>query len=239
VNSTVEKGKASQLKSRFESLADENKQATQMAPPPRKVGSLPKVVARFEPEAQPVQPPPTANAPTSSAPTSSIPTSSIPTSSIPTSSVPEKKCDPVLAVEPNVVSQPGTSDEALRGDNTQPSAYQRLSLAESVEELEENGHQEEWSDQPDEWNDQVDHLAIPTAAYARQDSNNLETVAEEDGTNLVAIALYDYQAGADDELSFDPDDIITNIEMIDEGWWRGECKGMLGLFPANYVQLQQ
>ena len=72
-----------------------------MAPPPRKVGSLPKVVARFEPEAQPVQPPPTANAPTSSAPTSSIPTSSIPTSS-----VPEKKCDPVLAVEPNVVSQP-------------------------------------------------------------------------------------------------------------------------------------
>ena len=77
-----------------------------MAPPPRKVGSLPKVVARFEPEAQPVQPPPTANAPTSSAPTSSIPTSSIPTSSIPTSSVPEKKCDPVLAVEPNVVSQP-------------------------------------------------------------------------------------------------------------------------------------
>jgi len=83
-----------------------------------------------------------------------------------------------------------------------------------VEELEENGHQEEWSDQPDEWNDQVDHLAIPTAAYARQDSNNLETVAEEDGTNLVAIALYDYQAGADDELSFDPDDIITNIEMV-------------------------
>ncbi|XP_025016718.1 src substrate cortactin isoform X2 [Tetranychus urticae] len=55
--------------------------------------------------------------------------------------------------------------------------------------------------------------------------------------NLKAIALYDYQAADYDEISFDPDDIITNIEMIDDGWWRGECKGSMGLFPANYVQL--
>lgn len=43
----------------------------------------------------------------------------------------------------------------------------------------------------------------------------------------------------DDEISFDPDDIITNIEMIDDGWWRGLCKGRYGLFPANYVELRQ
>lgn len=42
----------------------------------------------------------------------------------------------------------------------------------------------------------------------------------------------------DDEISFDPDDIITNIEMIDDGWWRGLCKGRYGLFPANYVELR-
>lgn len=40
-----------------------------------------------------------------------------------------------------------------------------------------------------------------------------------------------------DELSFDPDDIITDIEMVDEGWWRGQCHGHFGLFPANYVKL--
>ncbi|KPJ11788.1 Src substrate cortactin [Papilio machaon] len=59
---------------------------------------------------------------------------------------------------------------------------------------------------------------------------------EEDG--YTARALYDYQAGAPDEISFDPDDLITNIVMIDEGWWQGLCKGAYGLFPANYVQLQ-
>ena len=26
---------------------------------------------------------------------------------------------------------------------------------------------------------------------------------------------------------------------IDEGWWRGDCHGRTGLFPANYVELQQ
>lgn len=64
-----------------------------------------------------------------------------------------------------------------------------------------------------------------------------ETYEPED-TGYTAVALYDYQASATDEISFDPDDVITNIEMIDEGWWRGYCKGQYGLFPANYVILQ-
>uniref|UniRef100_A0A672ZI47 Src substrate cortactin-like n=1 Tax=Sphaeramia orbicularis TaxID=375764 RepID=A0A672ZI47_9TELE len=42
---------------------------------------------------------------------------------------------------------------------------------------------------------------------------------------------------ADDEISFYPDDIITNVEMIDEGWWKGQCHGNVGLFPAAYVEL--
>lgn len=61
----------------------------------------------------------------------------------------------------------------------------------------------------------------------------------ESDLGITAIALYDYQAAGDDEISFDPDDVITNIEMIDDGWWRGVCKGRYGLFPANYVELRQ
>uniref|UniRef100_A0A8C9ZJS1 Hematopoietic cell-specific Lyn substrate 1 n=1 Tax=Sander lucioperca TaxID=283035 RepID=A0A8C9ZJS1_SANLU len=54
-----------------------------------------------------------------------------------------------------------------------------------------------------------------------------------------AVAIYDYEGEADDEISFNPDDVITNIEMIDEGWWKGQCHGRVGLFPASYVQLMQ
>ena len=42
----------------------------------------------------------------------------------------------------------------------------------------------------------------------------------------------------DTEITFDPEDIITNIEQIDEGWWMGTApNGHHGMFPANYVEL--
>ncbi|KAM3924175.1 drebrin-like protein [Leptodactylus fuscus] len=64
-----------------------------------------------------------------------------------------------------------------------------------------------------------------------------ETGMDED-RGLCARALYDYQAADDTEISFDPDQIITHIEMIDEGWWRGYGPdGHYGMFPANYVEL--
>uniref|UniRef100_A0AAR2KY25 SH3 domain-containing protein n=1 Tax=Pygocentrus nattereri TaxID=42514 RepID=A0AAR2KY25_PYGNA len=44
---------------------------------------------------------------------------------------------------------------------------------------------------------------------------------------------------SDDEISFMPDDVITNIEMVDEGWWKGTCHGHTGLFPASFVKLMQ
>lgn len=54
-----------------------------------------------------------------------------------------------------------------------------------------------------------------------------------------ARALYDYQAADDTEISFDPGDVITNIEKVDEGWWQGLAPDGItyGLFPANYVEL--
>lgn len=65
-------------------------------------------------------------------------------------------------------------------------------------------------------------------------------VAEQDtGPQASQRLLACSPAAGDDEISFDPDDIITNIEMIDDGWWRGVCRGRYGLFPANYVELRQ
>lgn len=59
--------------------------------------------------------------------------------------------------------------------------------------------------------------------------------------DIQAVALYDYQAADNTEISFDPDDIIGSIQKVDPGWWHGKVmngkhKGQIGLFPANYVQ---
>ncbi|XP_054630478.1 drebrin-like b isoform X2 [Dunckerocampus dactyliophorus] len=74
---------------------------------------------------------------------------------------------------------------------------------------------------------------------AQVDENNYEVTADETSDRgICARALYDYQAADDTEISFDPDEIITGIEMIDEGWWRGYGPdGHFGMFPANYVEL--
>uniref|UniRef100_A0A671L7R2 Src substrate cortactin-like n=1 Tax=Sinocyclocheilus anshuiensis TaxID=1608454 RepID=A0A671L7R2_9TELE len=73
-------------------------------------------------------------------------------------------------------------------------------------------------------------LASSTAA-----DNDYEELGEAGHT---ATAIYDYQGEASDEISFMPGDIITNVEMVDEGWWKGTCHGRTGLFPATFVELQ-
>ena len=52
-----------------------------------------------------------------------------------------------------------------------------------------------------------------------------------------AIDSFNSFLAADDEITFDPDDVITDIEEVDDGWWMGTCNGNRGLFPANYVEL--
>ncbi|KFV73037.1 Hematopoietic lineage cell-specific protein [Dryobates pubescens] len=83
-------------------------------------------------------------------------------------------------------------------------------------------------------------LEKPDAIYDEGgDGEDTDNVYEVEGSGTCAVALYDFQGDGDDEISFDPDDTITHIEMVDEGWWRGQCRGRVGLFPANYVKLLQ
>lgn len=53
---------------------------------------------------------------------------------------------------------------------------------------------------------------INPAALAGNEDYDLSEYIED--TKVQAIALYDYQASAEDEISFDPNDIITHIEMV-------------------------
>ncbi|KAF2397578.1 hypothetical protein EJ06DRAFT_533184 [Trichodelitschia bisporula] len=52
-----------------------------------------------------------------------------------------------------------------------------------------------------------------------------------------ATAQYDYDAAEENELSFPDGATILNVEFPDDDWWFGEYNGKTGLFPANYVVL--
>ncbi|XP_076437498.1 abl interactor 2-like isoform X3 [Babylonia areolata] len=50
------------------------------------------------------------------------------------------------------------------------------------------------------------------------------------------VAIYDYEADKEDELSFSENSVIYVIRKNDDGWWEGVMDGVTGLFPSNYVE---
>lgn len=51
------------------------------------------------------------------------------------------------------------------------------------------------------------------------------------------IAMYDYTANNEDELSFSKGQLINVLNKDDPDWWQGETSGVTGLFPSNYVKM--
>lgn len=50
------------------------------------------------------------------------------------------------------------------------------------------------------------------------------------------IAVYDYEAQREDELSFFKGSVINVISKDGSEWWQGELNGRTGLLPFNYVK---
>lgn len=51
--------------------------------------------------------------------------------------------------------------------------------------------------------------------------------------------LYAYNPLNEDELKLAEGDVVTVLskELPDKGWWRGELRGKIGVFPDNFVTL--
>ena len=57
---------------------------------------------------------------------------------------------------------------------------------------------------------------------------------------IIKLILHFSYTADDTEITFDPGDIITQIEQVDEGWWIGVAPdGNKGMFPANYVEMME
>ena len=54
-------------------------------------------------------------------------------------------------------------------------------------------------------------------------------------TPIKARVLFDYKKAADDELTLNMNDIVTILDknLEDEGWWKGELHGRIGVFPGR------
>ena len=59
-------------------------------------------------------------------------------------------------------------------------------------------------------------------------------------TPIKARVLFDYIKSADDELTLGVNDIVTILDknLEDEGWWKGELNGRIGVFPGKIRYLR-
>lgn len=54
-----------------------------------------------------------------------------------------------------------------------------------------------------------------------------------------ATASYDFTPVEEGEMQFKRGDVITVTDWSDKNWWCGTCNGRVGIFPNNYVKLDE
>ncbi|XP_028414309.1 CD2-associated protein-like isoform X2 [Dendronephthya gigantea] len=55
--------------------------------------------------------------------------------------------------------------------------------------------------------------------------------------NTLAKVTFDYDAENDDELTLKEGDVVKVLDQEEEGWWKGELNGNIGVFPSNFVEV--
>jgi hypothetical protein len=51
-----------------------------------------------------------------------------------------------------------------------------------------------------------------------------------------ARVIYSYQGSSDAELTIEPNQIVSVLGKLENGWWQGEVNGRYGHFPGDYVE---
>ncbi|XP_033845907.1 drebrin-like a [Periophthalmus magnuspinnatus] len=161
---------------------------------------------------------------------------------------------PLISVNPEPASSPSPQSPISPISHVRPPSPERdyspaqrsspnpLDVIRSSEVPAAFNEEGEWSDEFDDDANETtpDHHGGAEDLYenVKYTSPAEENLVAASGQEITARALYDYQAADDTEITFDPDDIITGIEMIDQGWWKGfGPDGQYGMFPSNYVEL--
>jgi len=54
---------------------------------------------------------------------------------------------------------------------------------------------------------------------------------------IECVVEYEYTADLSDELTLRVGDVITKVERMEGGWWKGSLRGVTGMFPDNFVKV--
>ncbi|GAA94771.1 uncharacterized protein L969DRAFT_97264 [Mixia osmundae IAM 14324] len=71
--------------------------------------------------------------------------------------------------------------------------------------------------------------------YANQTNSNAPATEIRTAPTRVR-ALYDFEPAQEGEMALKKGDIVRVLDSNYEEWWKGECRGRIGIFPISYVE---
>ncbi|CAG2107932.1 unnamed protein product [Medioppia subpectinata] len=89
---------------------------------------------------------------------------------------------------------------------------------------------------PPPMNEESHHMNLYNMEQIAHNTSGSYRDRNHDSEWVPMIAIYDYNADKDDELSFQENSVIYVIRKNDDGWYEGVMDGITGLFPGNYVE---
>ncbi|KAI9143484.1 hypothetical protein BKA69DRAFT_1123265 [Paraphysoderma sedebokerense] len=114
---------------------------------------------------------------------------------------------------------------------------ERVEMERRKREQQEREEEERRKQEAEEQDRRAQAEAEAEAARAQMDNMTLQSEQTyTNGTEVTAVALYDYDAVEANEMSIREGELITSIQKMDDGWWFGRIEDREGLFPANYVE---
>ena len=110
--------------------------------------------------------------------------------------------------------------------------------ASSLEGCAESSYGQAWDVVDEDTVDERPTEGTKAAEEFEQGADDDVAAPAESDENLVAMALADYDACTESELTFQEGDLLLVFQQHESGWWHGECNGTAGWFPSNHVAVQ-
>lgn len=135
---------------------------------------------------------------------------------------------------PSRTEEPAQKEETPVSQMPPPPSHKEPEVAEPEEQ-----EQEEEEEEDVEATEEAPAPTLPSRNAAAPPPPARRSVEPPKPAAPSATAEYDYEAAEENELTFNENDKIINIDFVDDDWWLGELErnGEKGLFPSNYVTL--
>ncbi|XP_072262009.1 SH3 domain-containing protein 19 isoform X2 [Pyxicephalus adspersus] len=84
----------------------------------------------------------------------------------------------------------------------------------------------------------VSNMKIITPLDVRVENKQKDVMPKIEDSHIPhALVLHDYAGEQDDDLSLSSGEVVYLLEKIDKEWYKGKCKGNIGIFPANHIKV--